>query len=105
MREIKVFISYSHDDKDFVTKLVSDLREKGINVWFDENIPTGHSFPMHIDSNLSTSTHCIVKKTDRANRVDALRNFFTAYQVIKFIRRGEFYGNRTRSIGALSNYR
>ena len=59
MREIKVFISYSHDDKDFVTKLVSDLREKGINVWFDENIQPGDRFPIKIHSNLSTSTHFI----------------------------------------------
>jgi hypothetical protein len=30
-----LFISYSHKDKDFVGRLVSDLKEIGVNVWID----------------------------------------------------------------------
>lgn len=32
-----LFISYSHKDKDFVRRLVSDLKDIGINVWIDDS--------------------------------------------------------------------
>ncbi len=34
--KIKVFISYSEDDEDKVSKLVSQLKEKNLDVWFDQ---------------------------------------------------------------------
>src|SRR5437879_938841 len=30
-----VFISYSHDDEEFVKKIGSDLEKAGINIWID----------------------------------------------------------------------
>lgn len=33
-----IFLSYSHLDKDFVGKLASDCKERGIQIWFDEDI-------------------------------------------------------------------
>ncbi|KPA19605.1 Toll-Interleukin receptor domain protein [Candidatus Magnetomorum sp. HK-1] len=38
----KVFISYSHKDKDFVLKIARHLRKKQIRVWFDERIEVGN---------------------------------------------------------------
>jgi hypothetical protein len=36
-----VFISYSHEDKEFVLALAARLRERGISVWIDQwSIPT-----------------------------------------------------------------
>ena len=32
----KIFVSYSHKDRDFVTRLISDLKEVGVDVWVDE---------------------------------------------------------------------
>ncbi|MEW5960465.1 MAG: TIR domain-containing protein [Chloroflexota bacterium] len=36
-----VFVSYSHQDKDFVLRLVKDLRQRGVDVWFDQDIIPG----------------------------------------------------------------
>lgn len=33
---VKVFISYSSKDSDFITKLTNDLRKKGFEVWLDK---------------------------------------------------------------------
>ena len=35
-RAAKVFISYSHQDRDFVSRLVDDIRQFGHEVWIDE---------------------------------------------------------------------
>ena len=35
-RAAKVFISYSHQDLDFVSRLVNDIRQFGHEVWIDE---------------------------------------------------------------------
>ena len=33
---VKVFVSYSWEDKPFVRRLIHDLREKKLDVWLDE---------------------------------------------------------------------
>ena len=35
------FISYSHQDRDTVDRLVADLRRRRVKVWFDERLETG----------------------------------------------------------------
>lgn len=38
----QVFISYAHDDLDIVHRLYTDLKERGVNLWFDkENMEPG----------------------------------------------------------------
>jgi hypothetical protein len=36
-----VFVSYSRQDAAYVTRLVEQLRQAGINVWVDEEIESG----------------------------------------------------------------
>ena len=35
---MKVFLSYSHKDKEIVRKIADDLQREGVSVWFDENV-------------------------------------------------------------------
>ncbi|MDG4551869.1 MAG: toll/interleukin-1 receptor domain-containing protein [Candidatus Contendobacter sp.] len=35
---MKIFISYNHQDKEFVRRLSSDLRKGGFSVWLDEDV-------------------------------------------------------------------
>ena len=32
----KVFLSYSHEDRDFVNYLALDLQSRGFEVWYDQ---------------------------------------------------------------------
>ncbi len=57
---IKVFLSYSHKDKDlkdiFVTHLFSLIRtEENLTLWTDENIQGGHSWDQEINKQLLAS--------------------------------------------------
>ena len=36
MNEPKVFISYSHDDAEWVRRFAEALRQQNVNVWLDE---------------------------------------------------------------------
>lgn len=36
-----VFVSYAHEDRDFVLTLVNDLRKRSINVWCDDRLQPG----------------------------------------------------------------
>lgn len=40
----RVFISYSHKDKEFVERLVSDLENAGLAVFYDQRISVAESF-------------------------------------------------------------
>ena len=42
------FLSYSHKDARRVTKIISDLQQRGVRVWFDEGIPVGSSWEEEI---------------------------------------------------------
>ncbi len=52
MAEKKIFISYSRRDTDYVSSLVTALREQGFDVWFDKNIRTGTDWDDTIESEL-----------------------------------------------------
>lgn len=50
----KIFISYSHKDKEFVDKLSNDLREAGFNLWVDvEQLLPGTEWSKEINRVLS----------------------------------------------------
>lgn len=49
-----VFISYSHEDEDFVLKLVTNLKTKGVPVWLDKwDIPLGDNWLRTIEGALT----------------------------------------------------
>lgn len=50
-----VFISYCRDDLDFTLKLISDLRERHVDVWFDANIRGGEAWANAVENALQTS--------------------------------------------------
>ena|SRR3990172_10356617 len=58
----KAFISYSFNDKDLVKKLVSDLQNNNIAIWFDEfEIDPGENFIVKLSSGLEEyGTLCMI---------------------------------------------
>lgn len=56
--ENDLFISYSSKDKDFVQKLVHDLKTNGINVWWDEwEMKVGDSLIKKIQDGIKRSAY------------------------------------------------
>lgn len=39
-----IFVSYSRNDKEFVGRLIADLKDRNHNVWYDESIMPGESW-------------------------------------------------------------
>ena len=61
MDGLLTFISYSRVDSGFATKLATDLRNAGINIWFDElDIPAGTHWDSEIQKALHTATIVLV---------------------------------------------
>ena len=56
MSEPKVFISYSRDDADWVSKFAEALRDQSVDVWFDVwKIHAGDSFREALEAGLRDS--------------------------------------------------
>jgi cold shock CspA family protein len=60
--EYDVFISHASEDKEsFVKELATNLREKGISVWYDElNLKLGDSLSESISKGLTNSSYAVV---------------------------------------------
>lgn len=57
----KVFISYSHNDREFVERLAKNLAEKQVLVWWDEwEIKVGDSLVQKIQQGISSSSYLAV---------------------------------------------
>ena len=57
----KVFLSHSSADKQFVRKLAEDLKERGLEVWFDEwEIKVGDSIVEKIQEGISSGGFLII---------------------------------------------
>jgi TIR domain len=55
------FISYSRADSGFATKLATDLRKAGINIWFDQfDIPAGSRWDNEIQKALQSAATVLV---------------------------------------------
>lgn len=55
-----VFISYSNKDRDFVSKLAFDLKNLGINVWFDQwDLKVGDSITSKIADAIKAQDYLI----------------------------------------------
>lgn len=44
-----VFISYSHRDSDAVLRIISELNDRKLRLWYDEGIPAGSDWPKNIE--------------------------------------------------------
>jgi TIR domain len=61
-----IFISYSHQDKDYAKRLVSEIEEQGIQIWFDERIDYGDRWFQTIINAIRESVAIIVLMTPEA---------------------------------------
>jgi hypothetical protein len=60
------FVSYSREDKNYVTTLLSFLRTRGLSVWADDQIDYGDRWWKTIVANLRSCTALIVVMTPRS---------------------------------------
>jgi hypothetical protein len=57
----RLFVSYSRDDSAFAERLATDLRARGVNVWFDRlDIPTGAPWDIEVEAGLRASQGTLV---------------------------------------------
>jgi hypothetical protein len=61
-----VFVSYSHDDTDYVLKLLADLDKKHVPYWFDKLIPTGQHWDRFVQQKLKQATHLLFVMSESA---------------------------------------
>lgn len=48
-----IFVSYAHADSDDVMRVISDMHERGFNIWYDEGIEAGSVWTESIGSHLA----------------------------------------------------
>ena len=61
-----IFISHSHKDKDYVHKLQAALQNEGLDVWIDDRIDYGTTWPKVIQQHLDDCSAFIVVMTEDA---------------------------------------
>jgi hypothetical protein len=64
----QVFLSYSRDDRDYVSKLAEWLEGHGVKVWFDHDIDYGAKWEAEIQNQLDASTVVLVVMSKSARR-------------------------------------
>ncbi len=64
MGKKKIFISYSRDNLEFVTRLVDSLRKKGEEVWFDSHIRSGNQWDNTIEQEVRKADVLITVLSD-----------------------------------------
>jgi formylglycine-generating enzyme required for sulfatase activity len=72
-----IFISYSHKDKDYVHDLQQALQNQGLNVWIDDRIDFGTTWPKVIQQHLDDCTAFIVVMTEIAYESEWVQNEVT----------------------------
>ena len=72
-----IFISYSHEDKEYVQKLQDDLQKRGFEVWIDEHLEYGVEWPIVIQEKLDDSDAFIVVMTEKAKKSNWVQNEVT----------------------------
>ena len=60
-----IFISYSHNDKDYVEKLEKKLIDEGFDVWVDHRIDYGSQWPKEIQKALDACDAFVVVVSER----------------------------------------
>lgn len=72
---LKLFISYSGEDKAFADRLVASLRERQIITWYDQDdIPPGERRPHAVEQALRESTHVLLVVTRTAVASDVVQD-------------------------------
>lgn len=72
-----IFISYSHKDKDYVHKLQEAIQNEGFEVWIDDRIDFGTTWPKVIQKNLDECDAFIVVMTENAYESEWVQNEVT----------------------------
>jgi|GEM_PF-7063312 len=75
-----IFISYSHKDKDYVHKLQAALQDEGFDVWIDDRIDFGTTWPKVIQQHLDDCAAFIVVMTEDAYESVWVQNEVTRAQ-------------------------
>ncbi len=58
---VRVFVSYAHEDREFVERLVDDLREQGADLFYDRlSIQPGESIVRRVSAELDASDYILV---------------------------------------------
>ena len=54
------FVCYARENSDFVRALTISLRERGVQMWLDADIPAGADWDSAIDEHLRTCTRVVI---------------------------------------------
>ncbi len=65
-KEPYIFVSYSHQDEDFVYPMIRNLTENGYRIWYDDGIHTGDNWLETIAGHLNGSRICLAVITSNA---------------------------------------
>lgn len=68
------FVSYSHTDKAYATRLAAHLAENGITCWIDHQLDYGAQWPRVIERQIDACAAFIVIMTEQANDSTWVRN-------------------------------
>jgi hypothetical protein len=71
---IDVFISYSRPERGSAVRIAQKLRTLGLEVWFDERIPSGANFDRELESALDQTRAVLVLWSPRSVHSDWVRN-------------------------------
>jgi hypothetical protein len=69
-----IFISYAHEDTDFVRGLVKPLEAEGFSVWWDHSIPPGKQWEDIIEHGIKEAKACIVVWSPAAIAAEFVRD-------------------------------
>lgn len=69
-----VFISYSHKDTKYAHRLADELQEKGIEVWIDERLDYGSTWPQEIQKQLDSCDVFVIVMSPRSYESDWVQN-------------------------------
>ena len=79
-----IFVSYAHKDKDRVIPIVKTLKDRGYNIWFDENLEHGASYHNDIATHILKCTTALVFVTRASAESAYCQNEITyAYEKCK----------------------
>jgi hypothetical protein len=69
-----VFVSYSHVDRDYARQLAQALEREGFDVWADDRIDYGATWPQVIQDKLDTSSAVVLLMTPAAAKSKWVNN-------------------------------
>ena len=69
-----IFISHSHKDTAYVHKLEKALQDEGFEVWIDDRIDYGKTWPLVIQNHLDECDAFIVVMTENSLLSDWVQN-------------------------------